>query len=66
MPEFTKNPIQQKAIQFAAGTMQALAGPGSGKTFVITQRIRYLIEHYHVEPSSVLVITFTKAAAVEM
>ena len=66
MPEFTINPIQQKAIEFAAGTMQVLAGPGSGKTFVITQRIRYLIEHYHVEPSSILVITFTKAAATEM
>ena len=66
MPEFTTNPIQQKAIEFAAGTMQVLAGPGSGKTFVITQRIRYLIEHYHVEPSSILVITFTKAAAKEM
>ncbi|MBD5453186.1 MAG: ATP-dependent helicase [Lachnospiraceae bacterium] len=66
MPEFTTNPIQQKAIEFAAGTMQVLAGPGSGKTFVITQRIRYLIEHYHVEPSSILVITFTKAAATEM
>ena len=66
MPEFTTNPVQQKAIEFAAGTMQVLAGPGSGKTFVITQRIRYLVEHYHVEPSSVLVITFTKAAATEM
>lgn len=66
MPEFTINPIQQRAISHAAGAMQVLAGPGSGKTFVITQRIRCLIERYHVEPSAVLVITFTKAAAREM
>lgn len=66
MPELTINPIQKKAIEFAAGAMQVLAGPGSGKTFVITQRIRYLIKHYDVEPSDILVITFTKAAAGEM
>lgn len=66
MPEFTTNIIQQEAIRFAAGSMQVLAGPGSGKTFVITQRIRYLIEHYHVKPEEILVVTFTKAAAGEM
>ena len=66
MPEFTTNPIQQEAISFTAGAMQVLAGPGSGKTFVITRRIRYLIENYNVEPSKILVITFTKAAAKEM
>lgn len=66
MPELTINPIQKRAIEFAAGAMQVLAGPGSGKTTVITQRIRYLISHYGVEPSDILVITFTKAAAGEM
>ena len=66
MSELTINPIQKQAIEFAAGTMQVLAGPGSGKTFVITQRIRYLMEHYDVDPSKILVITFTKAAANEM
>ncbi len=43
-----------------------LAGPGSGKTFVITQRLKYLIEVCGADPSSILVITFTKAAALEM
>ncbi len=66
MPEITINPIQKQAIEFAAGTMQVLAGPGSGKTFVLTNRIRYLIEHHRVDPVSILVITFTKAAATEM
>ena len=43
-----------------------LAGPGSGKTLVITQRTRYLIEKLHINPREILVITFTKAAAQEM
>ncbi len=66
MSELKVNPIQKEAIEFASGAMQVLAGPGSGKTFVITQRIRYLIENYKIEPESILVITFTKAAAMEM
>lgn len=46
--------------------MLVLAGPGSGKTFVVTQRIKALIEEYYAQPSRILVITFTKAAAQEM
>ena len=46
--------------------MLVLAGPGSGKTAVITQPIRYLVEERHITPSDILTITFTKAAALEM
>jgi len=46
--------------------MLLIAGPGSGKTFTIIERIRYLIEERSTEPSQILVITFTKAAAAEM
>lgn len=60
------NEAQSKAISFGEGAMLVLAGPGSGKTFVITQRIRNLIEEHHVKPEHILVITFTKAAAKEM
>ena len=60
------NPEQQKAIAHGAGPMMVLAGPGSGKTFVLTRRIAHLINEHHVAPAEILVITFTKAAAAEM
>ena len=60
------NEAQSKAISHGEGPMLVLAGPGSGKTLVITQRIRYLIEEYKADPGQILVITFTKAAAIEM
>ena len=62
----TVNEAQYQAITHGAGAMLVLAGPGSGKTFTVTQRIKYLIEHHKVKPEDILVITFTKAAANEM
>lgn len=66
MPEIKISSKQQEAITFTSGPMQVLAGPGSGKTFTITKRIQYLITNCGVEPSRILVITFTRAAAGEM
>jgi len=43
-----------------------IAGPGSGKTFTIIERILYLIRKHHIPPENILVITYTKAAAREM
>lgn len=60
------NDTQKKAIRHRQGPMLVLAGPGSGKTTVITNRVRYLTEKAGVDPSSILVITFTRAAAREM
>ena len=57
---------QSKAINHFTGPCLVLAGPGSGKTLVITHRTKNLIEQFQVNPSSILVITFTKAAAMEM
>ncbi|SFR55156.1 ATP-dependent helicase [Anaeromicropila populeti] len=57
---------QETVVTHELGPMLVLAGPGSGKTFVITRRTRYLIEQCGVDPRNILVITFTKAAADEM
>lgn len=57
---------QSRAIAHHTGPAMILAGPGSGKTLVITQRTKYLIEQCGVSPQEILVITFTKAAALEM
>lgn len=57
---------QKEAITHTVGPAAVLAGPGSGKTFVTTQRIHRLITSQGVEPAQILVITFTKAAALEM
>ncbi|MBP5159764.1 MAG: ATP-dependent helicase, partial [Lachnospiraceae bacterium] len=48
------------------GPMMVLAGPGSGKTFVIVNRIENLIKNCGAEPEKILVITFTRAAATQM
>ncbi len=60
------NESQIQAIRHKDGPMLVLAGPGSGKTLVITQRTKYLIDEYGADPSGILVITFTRAAAREM
>ena len=60
------NPEQAEAIRHKDGPMMVLAGPGSGKTFVITRRLRYMVKEYRILPEEILVITFTKAAATEM
>ena len=57
---------QRQAVLHETGPMLVLAGPGSGKTFVITRRIENLIKNVQADPSGILVITFTKAAASEM
>lgn len=62
----TLSEAQKEAITHKHGPMLVLAGPGSGKTLVITKRTQHLIEEYGINPARILVITFTKAAAEEM
>ncbi len=64
MTNYSSN--QKKAIEHGAGPLMVLAGPGSGKTFVITHRIKYLIEGPGINPAHILVVTFSRAAAKEM
>lgn len=60
------NQKQKEAVKHLDGPMMVLAGPGSGKTTVITYRVKNLIQNYNVPPERILVITFTKTAANEM
>lgn len=61
-----KSEAQKRAIAHFKGACQVIAGPGSGKTTVITHRVLNLINDCGVSPSNILVITFTKMAAGEM
>mgnify|MGYP005806554345 CR=1 FL=1 len=64
MSSFTKS--QSMAVRHQDGPLLVLAGPGSGKTTVVTRRVQYLVQDCGIPPASILVITFTKAAAGEM
>lgn len=67
MLDFTSmNTEQLKAVMHREGNLLVLAGPGSGKTTVLLQRLRYQIEDCKEPPEGFLVITFTKAAAQSM
>ena len=61
-----RNPSQKRAIAHLSGPMMVLAGPGSGKTSVTVERIAYMTKECGISPASILVVTFSRAAAKEM
>ncbi|MDD2757867.1 MAG: ATP-dependent DNA helicase [Patescibacteria group bacterium] len=66
MPEQKLNSAQKQAVEYTSGPLIIVAGAGTGKTTVITQKIKYLIDKNLAKPEEILALTFNEKAAAEM
>jgi|GEM_PF-672367 len=60
------NPRQREAVEYCSGPLLVIAGPGTGKTRVISEKVLYLVTAHGLAPESILALTFTEKAAGEM
>ncbi len=60
------NPEQRLAVEKIYGPVLAVAGPGTGKTHLLTARIGHILQKTDTDPENILCLTFTNAAAIEM
>ena len=65
-PKSTLTPKQAQCVEHKDGVCMVIAGPGSGKTKVLTDRIIHLVNNYKINPENILAITFSNKAAEEM
>ena len=66
MGKITPNKEQQKCIEKIDGKLLVLAGPGTGKTFTVVNRIEYMVKERGIDPERILCLSFSEAAASEM
>jgi len=66
VPERKLNEEQKQAVAFGDGPLLIIAGAGTGKTTVVTERIKHLISSDRAHPSEILALTFTEKASREM
>lgn len=66
MEDVVYNDGQREAITTVEGPVLIIAGPGTGKTFTLVERVIYMIDKLNIEPSSIMVSTFTNKAALEL
>src|SRR5487761_170873 len=59
-------PDQKKAIEYVDGHARLLAGPGTGKTHVLTRKVQWLIFNHDIAPADIIVLTFTRLAAAQL
>ena len=60
------NAKQKEAVEYLDGPLLVLAGPGTGKTELLSQKVAYVLKNTDVNPENILLLTFTKKAADEM
>ena len=66
MAKISLNSQQKQAVTHQQGPLLIIAGAGTGKTTVITERVKYLIQTKNINPENILAVTFTDKAAKEM